>query len=97
MNRKLTQLLLIGAFVLSSTTVFAQSLPTAGAARGDQGDGNVVYKEETVYDFDGDDVEGNLVKPDGTNITGDQRGKTSSLINIRSDFIPEMLKSVESL
>ncbi len=97
MNRKLIQLLLMGAFVLSSTTVFAQALPTAGAARGDQGDGNVVYKEETVYDFDGDDVEGNLVKPDGTNITGDQRGKTSSLINIRSDFIPEMLKSVESL
>ncbi len=94
MNRKLIQLLLMGAFVLSSTTVYAQ---TAGAARGDQGDGNVVYKDETVYDFDGDDVEGNLVKPDGTNITGDQRGKTSSLINIRSDFIPEMLKSVESL
>lgn len=94
MNRKLLQLLILGAFALSSASVFAQ---TAGAARGGQDDSNVVYEKETVYDFDGDDVEGNLVKPDGTNITGDQRGKTSSLINIRSDFIPEMLKSVESL
>jgi len=96
MIRKLIPLLVVGAMVMPAVA-FGQALPTAGAARGDQGDGDVVYKEETVYDFDGDDVEGNLVKPDGTNITGDQRGKTSSLINIRSDFIPEMLNSVESL
>jgi hypothetical protein len=84
------------ALVMGPAFVFAQSLPTAGAARGGQDDG-VIYKQETTYDFDGDDVEGNLVRPDGENITGDQRGKTSSLINIRSDFIPEMLKSVETL
>ncbi len=96
MTKRILQLIIVGAFIVPVTAA-AQSLPTAGAARGGQGDDNVVYKQETVYDFDGDDVEGNLVKPDGTNITGDQRGKTSSLINIRSDFIPEMLKSVESL
>ena len=74
----------------------AQDLPQAGAARGGDDD-NVVYQKETVYDFDGDDITGNLVKPDGTNIRGDQRGKTSSLIDIRSDFIPEMLKTGETL
>lgn len=84
------------AVMMGPGVVYAQGLPTAGAARGAQDD-NVVYKAETTYDFDGDDVEGNLVRPDGENITGDQRGKTSSLINIRSDFIPEMLKSVETL
>ncbi|MBA2661694.1 MAG: hypothetical protein H0U74_05325 [Bradymonadaceae bacterium] len=96
MAKKLFLLFIVSAFVIPVSAA-AQGMPTAGAARGDQGDDNVQYKKETVYDFDGDDVEGNLVKPDGTNITGDQRGKTSSLINIRSDFIPEMLKSVESL
>ena len=53
--------------------------------------------EETVYDFDGEDLEGALIRPDGEQITGDDRRRTSSLINIREDFIPEMLESVESL
>lgn len=78
--------------------VFAQdALPTAGEAMGGGESGDVVYKKETVYDFDGDDVEGALVKPDEANITGEQHSKTSSLIKIRQDFIPEMLKSVEDI
>ncbi len=73
------------------------ALPTAGEAMGNTGGGDVQYKKETVYDFEGDDVEGNLVKPDEANITGETHGKTSSLIKIRQDFIPEMLKSVEDI
>lgn len=73
------------------------ALPTAGEAMGGTTGGDVVYKKETVYDFDGDDVEGALVKPDEANITGEQHSKTSSLIKIRQDFIPEMLKSVEDI
>ena len=65
-------------------------LPAVGAA--DDGE-----PEETVYDFDGEDVEGALVRPDGEQITGDDRGRTSSLIDIREDFIPEMLESVETI
>ncbi len=53
--------------------------------------------EETVYNFDGEDVEGALVRPDGEQITGDDRGQTSNLIDVREDFIPEMLESVERL
>ena len=76
----------------------AQDGPTAGEAmEGGGGDSNVVYKKETEYDFEGDDVEGALVKPDEANIRADQHGKTSSLIRIRQDFIPEMLKSVEDI
>lgn len=77
---------------------FAQdAMPTAGEAMGGGGDSNVVYKKETQYDFEADDVEGNLVKPDELGIQADQHGKTSSLIKIRSDFVPEMLKSVEDI
>lgn len=84
-------------FVAVPAVGFAQDgMPTAGEAMGGTG-GDVVYKQETVYDFDGDDVEGNLVKPDEANITGEQHGKTSSLIRIRADFIPEMIKSVENI
>lgn len=73
------------------------AMPNAGEATGGATDGGVTYKKETTYDFDGDDVEGNLVKPTEANIGGEQRGKTSSLIKIRQDFIPEMMKSVEDL
>lgn len=87
----------IGAsFLLIPMTVSAQDMPAPEVGRGQTG-GDVQYKKETVYDFEGDDVTGNLIKPDGENITGETHGKTSSLIKIRSDFIPEMLESVEQL
>lgn len=94
---------LIFVVALAGLTVpaaaFAQDgLPTAGEAMGGtDGGGDVVYKKETEYDFEGDDVEGALVKPDEANITGERHAKTSSLIKIRQDFIPEMLKSVEDI
>lgn len=95
------QFIAIAAFVLFAIPqmAFAQdALPTAGEAMGGgAGPGEVQYKKETVYDFEGDDVEGALVKPDEANITGEQHSKTSSLIRIRQDFIPEMLKSVEDI
>ena len=70
----------------------AGAAPAAGAAAG-----GVQYKQKTVYDFDDDTVEGDLVRPDGEMIDSTKRAKHSSLIKIRENFIPEMLKSVESL
>jgi hypothetical protein len=95
MLKKLALVAGVLAFVVP-TLATAQDMPQPEVGRSQQG-GNVEYKEETVYDFDGDDVTGNLIKPDGENITGETHGKTSSLIKIRSDFIPEMLESVENL
>jgi hypothetical protein len=42
-------------------------------------------------------VEGDLVLPDGTLITGRRPPKTSLLITVRTSFRTEMLKSVEDL
>ena len=56
-----------------------------------------VYKKKTVYDFEDDVVEGTLVKPEGDYLQSRQRGKQSSLIKIRDNFVPEMLKSAEDL
>jgi hypothetical protein len=53
--------------------------------------------QETVYDFEGEDLEGAILRPMDERITGDQGDRRSSLINIREDFIPEMLESVETL
>jgi hypothetical protein len=70
----------------------------AAAAPAAAGGGNsVTYKAKTVYDFDDDTVEGDLVRPDGEFVDSRRNAKHSSLIKIREDFIPEMLKSVEAI
>ena len=50
-----------------------------------------------VYDFSGDTIEGDLVKPEGTDLNARDFAKHSSLITIRKDFIPEIIKSAEDL
>ena len=42
-------------------------------------------------------VEGDLVRPDGEFVDSRKAAKHSSLIKIRENFIPEMLKSVEAI
>ena len=83
------------AYALSpSVPAFAQkSKPIqTGAPAGD-----VSYKSKTVYDFDDDVVEGDLVRPDGEFVDTRHQAKHSSLIKIRENFIPEMLKSAEDI
>jgi hypothetical protein len=52
---------------------------------------------QTTYDFEDDLVSGDLVRPDGEQLIVRRRGRRASLIQIREQFIPEMLKSVEDL
>ncbi len=96
MRKMAATLTLVGLLVAPVASFAQDSMPQAGEAKGDQGS-NTQYKDTTTYDFEGDDVTGNLVKPDGANIQGEQHGKTSSLIDIRSDFVPEMLETVEDM
>lgn len=83
--RPLVILIVLASLMMVPAFAFAQETQGSGDA------------EITEYNFDGEDLTGGLMRPDGERFTGDQRGKTSSLINIRQDFIPEMLKSVETL
>ncbi|MFN0246875.1 MAG: hypothetical protein ACKV2T_08195 [Kofleriaceae bacterium] len=64
----------------------------AQPAKGDKNAGKV-----KVYDFSGDTIEGDLVKPEGTDLNARDFAKHSSLIRIRKDFIPEIIKSAEDL
>ncbi len=50
-----------------------------------------------MYDFEDDTVEGDLQRPDGELVDSMRKVKHSSLIEIRKDFIPEMLKSLEDI
>ena len=92
MSRKLMSLFAGLALMSASASLFAQAKPAA-AGGGD----NVQYKSKTVYDFDDDTVEGDLVRPDGEFVDTRKGAKHSSLIKIRENFIPEMIKSAEDI
>lgn len=79
-----------------SGAAWAQAKATAGGAPAGGGD-NVTYKQKTVYDFEDDTVEGDLQRPDGELVNGIRKVKQASLIEIRQNFIPEMLKSLEDI
>ncbi len=54
-------------------------------------------KKVKSYDFTGDDIDGDLVKPDGVQVDTRVFASHTSLIRIRKDFIKEILKSAEDL
>ncbi len=49
------------------------------------------------YDFSGDEIDGDLVKPDGDFLDTRKFADHGNLIRIRQDFIKEILKSAEDL
>ncbi len=53
--------------------------------------------DETVYTFGDEDIPGTTLGPAGTQVTSTVGSDGTSLINVRSDFVPEMLQSVDSL
>jgi hypothetical protein len=78
---------------VSSAALAADPKPAAGGG----GEENTQYKAKTVYDFEDDMVEGDLQRPDGELVNSLKKTEHSSLIEIRKDFIPEMLKSLEDV
>ena len=80
------------SIALLSSVALADDKPAKGGDKG--GGGNAKVK---VYDFSGDTIEGDLVKPEGSTVDARDFAKHSSLITIRKDFIKEIIKSAEDL
>jgi len=88
--RKLVSKVGFVAVLFIGGAALAQPAPKQPANQG--GSGKV-----KVYDFSGDTIEGDLVKPEGSTVDARDFAKHSSLIRIRKDFIPEIIKSAEDL
>ena len=54
-------------------------------------------KKVKTYDFSGDTIDGELLRPDGDVVDTRKFANHTSLIRIRRDFIKEILKSAEDL
>jgi len=88
----------VAAFIsVSILGISGAALAQDAGAPAPGGGGKTEYKKKTSYDFEDDVVEGELVKPEGDFVGVRTKSKHSSLIKIREDFIPEMIKSVNDI
>lgn len=63
-------------------------------AQDDEDGRKVVYKARTEIDFEGVDVSGELVKPQGALLLDRKKGSFNPLIRLREEFNQEMDQSV---
>jgi hypothetical protein len=54
-------------------------------------------KKPVFFDFTGDNIDGDRIRPDGTTIFGLRSARHGSLIRLRGDFIREIVKTGERL
>ncbi len=87
------KLISIALVLLFAGVAAAQPAPKGGGIT-DPPKGNGKVK---VYDFSGDTIEGDLIKPEGSTVDARDFAKHSSLIKIRTNFIPEIIKSAQDL
>jgi hypothetical protein len=66
-------------------------------AFGQDNDRDVKYRSRTEIDFEGVDVTGQLVKPQGALLLDRKRATFNPLIKLRTDFNPEMSNSVTEI
>ena len=76
----------VATFAVSTTAIAAPSDTDADSAARGEGEAGT-----TVYDFDDDNVDGEILSPDGANVNSRARVKHASLINIRPHFLPELI------
>ena len=60
-------------------------------------DPQVIYKERTEIDFEGVEIQGELIKPQGALLLDRKRAQFNSMIKLRTDFDDEMDKSVDEI
>jgi hypothetical protein len=54
-------------------------------------------KKARFYDFTGDNIDGDRIRPDGTTIFGLNAARHGNLIKLRGDFVREIVKSADRL
>ena len=89
----------IFGLIVAALAVVLVSTGTAGAQEKKGGGGDKAGSTAKVktYDFSGDTIEGDLIRPEGTTVDARDFAKHASLIKIRKDFIQEIIKSAEDL
>ena len=82
---------------LWSTVAMAAPAPAAGTNADDAAFRGGGKGGTTVYDFEDDNVDGEILSPEGANLSSRGRSKHASLITIRPHFIPELIKMANDI
>lgn len=91
MAKLIKPLFAFSAALLLSSTAWAAPADADAAALSGSADG------VTVYDFEDDDVDGEILSPEGANLSSRGRSKHASMITIRPHFIPELIKMANDI
>jgi len=81
---------------LLTLPAFAQEEPAPEAGADDAGR-QIKYKERTEIDFEGVDVTGELVKPQGQLLLDRRKANFNPLIKLRENWNDEMRQSVDEI
>jgi hypothetical protein len=81
-------------FIQLTALIITMSYFSAPAFAQDDEDREIQYKEKTEIDFEGLDVNGELMKPQGILQLERRQGNFNPLIKLREDFNPEMDQSL---
>jgi hypothetical protein len=82
---------------LAITIPFAFASGSAMAQEVDDQGRKVIYKQKTEIDFEGIEMSGELVKPQGALLLDRKRASFNPLIRLRTDFNEEMAESVDEV
>lgn len=85
------KMLVMGALVAASAA------PAWAQDEGEGDDRRVTYKATTEIDFEGLDVNGELVKPSSALVLDRKKAEFNPLITLRADFNAEMEQSVDEV
>ena len=77
------------------TAGLVAALGLAPAALAQEAEGG--EPEPQVFDFEEDEISTDYLKPNTMVIEGMRRGRMSSLISVRLDFVDEIVKSAEDI
>ena len=88
LTRLFIPLIVVGLTLFATSALAAPKpvLPTLDNAERDQ-----------IFDFEEDEISTDYLKPTTMMVEGLRRGRMSSLISVRLDFIDEIVKSAEDI
>ena len=69
----------------------------SASADDERNERKVIYKQKTEIDFEGVEVQGQLVKPQGALLLDRRSANFNPLIKLRTDFDDEIHKSVDEI
>lgn len=92
------QIIRISTGIILAVALFAPAPGQAAPPKdGDEAARVGAKSGSTIYDFEDDNVDGEVLSPQGANISSRGRNKHASLITIRPHFIQQLIKMANDI